>query len=80
MQPLLPKKFAGYVESVDTRNKVFMVVDVKTKKRYTLWTKDYLKQFFKDCKTAMSKGIVVTVTGTITDDVPDIDEYEDDGK
>ena len=57
-----------------------MVVDVKTKKRYTLWTKDYLKQFFRDCKMAMSKGIVVTVTGTITDDVPDIDEYDDDGK
>lgn len=71
------KKFAGYVESVDTKNKTFTVVDVKTERRYTLGTKGYLKQFFKDCETAMSKDIVVTVTGTITDGVPDIDEYED---
>ena len=70
------KKFAGTVVDVNSKDKTFTVEDAKTEKQYTLGMDGYLKQFFKDCKKAMSKDIVVTVKGTITNDVPDIDEYD----
>ena len=71
------KAFEGTVVDVNSKDKTFTVEDAKTEKQYTLGMDGYLKQFFKDCKKAMSKDIVVTVKGTITNDIPDIDEYDD---